>query len=493
VSLAKVNTPIPGEEHQPSGEEAFALAERKLVYEIFVDRFAGPNGAQLRFPSDSTSPWQEHCGGTLDGIASRLDHLRAIGADALYLTPIFPATTNHKYNASTYEYVEPAFGGDAAFDVLARECRRRGMGLILDGVFNHVGTEHSWFLDASSPGSDRRSLFKWKNGSGSYDCWRGHKSLPGLSLANPALQEALFDGETSVLRHWLRRGATGWRLDCANDLGMQMCARARAAAQMERAPDGITGEMMGYAEEWLNEGCFDGVMNYYFRQSVVSMLTGEVPVKQVAYNFKRMATRFKHAALLRSWNMRASHDTPRLATVISDASRRRLAYVLQFTFPGVPMMYYGEEIGMRGGHDPECRGAMEWDHASWDRATLDLIARLSSLRGSKPALRRGEYLPMPQPGSPGVLAYARTTGDPRDVVVVLANASDEEYEGRLFLPYSYLFDGLKLVDLLQEQEAAYVAAGSVRLRMMPWSSIVFAPEDQIPNYSFFRNAARCNS
>lgn len=465
------------------------MADRTLIYEIFIDRFAGPAGTQLSAPAAGDAPWQHHCGGTLDGILSRLDHVQQLGADAVYLTPIFKAESNHKYDAATYEHVDPRFGGDAAFDHLAQECRARGLGLILDGVFNHVGTGHPWFVESSAgPQSRYRAHFKWNDGKASYDCWRGHKSLPELNLQNRELQKVLFDGEDAVLRQWLRRGATGWRLDCANDLGLETCGRAVRAAHRERPVDGVVGEVMTYAEDWLSKGCLDGVMNYYFRQSVLGLGQGEVPVCQVAYNLKRVARNYRRAALLRSWNVLASHDTPRLATLIPEADRRRLMYALQFTYPGVPMIYYGEEIGMEGGHDPDCRRPMKWDAQQWCRATFAWIQRLARVRRQQPALRHGDYLPMPQPGSPTVLAFARVTNDPRQVVLVLVNASDAPYQGRVFLPYSYLFDGMKLTDLLDQQEPAWVSAGSIRLHMKPWSCVLFSPDDHISGYSFFRNS-----
>lgn len=460
---------------------------RNSIYEIFVDRFAGPGGVALQATAPTGKPWHHHCGGTLDGISAHIDYIQSLGADAIYLTPIFRAPSNHKYDASTYEHIEERFGGDTAFDQLAEHCASRGMGLILDGVFNHVGVEHHWFHEAKSDvAAARRDHFKWNGHPHGYECWRGHSTLPELNLANPEVRDALFEGEQSVIRHWLQRGATGWRLDCANDLGMQMCALAAEAAHREQPRDGVIGEIMTYAEQWLTQGGLDGVMNYYFRETVLALANGEIPVAQAAYNFKRMARRYPHEALLRSWNMLASHDTPRLATEVPDRARRRMAQVLQYAFPGTPMIYYGEEIGMQGGKDPDCRRPMQWDAAQQDQQTLQLLSTLNAFRRSHPALTHGEYLPLPQPGAPGILAFARVTEVPSELVVVIANASDGPFHGRVFTPYSYLFDGLKLSDLLESEEGVSVAAGSILPKLGPWGIALYAPEDKIAGYSFFR-------
>lgn len=457
---------------------------RTAIYEIFIDRYAGTGGGPLALPPPGHSASQHHCGGSLEGVAARLDHVQALGADAVYLTPVFRAESNHKYDTGSYDEIDPRFGGEAAFDVLAAECRRRGMGLILDGVFNHVGVEHDWFVRAQK--DEDKTRFKFNGRPHHYACWRGHHSLPELNLRSTDVQQELFDGEEAVIRRWIRRGATGWRLDCANDMGLDACGRATKAARMENAPDGVIGEVMTYAEDWVEDGSLDGIMNYYFRETVLGLAQGDVHVAQAAYNFKRMARRYGRSALLRSWNILSSHDTPRLATLVPEFERRSLAQVLAFVFPGIPMIYYGEEIGMLGGADPDCRNPMQWDESQWDHKNLDLLRRLTGLKSSQAALRTGDYLPMPQPGHPTVLAFARTTDVPREVVVVLANCSDEPFTGKVFAPYSHMFDGLILTDLLENTDPVKVSAGSLAIQLPPWGIALYAPDDSVPGYSFFQ-------
>ena len=461
---------------------------RNLVYQIFVDRFAGPGGKPLPGVPEGAPPWTHHAGGTLDGIAARLDHIASVGADAIYLTPIFRAPSNHKYDTATFEEVDPRFGGDAAFERLAAACRERGMGLILDGVFNHVGEEHHWFREArGDAASPRRAFFKWTKHPEEYERWRGYGHLPELDLSRPEVMAALFDGERSVVRSWLKRGATGWRLDCANDIGLAACARAAEAAWAEKAPDGVTGEVMTWAEEWVADGRLDAVMNYWFRETVIGLVGGDVPPVQAAYNLKRMAKSYRRSALLRSWNVLSSHDTPRLRRLVPDAAARRFCRTLVFALPGTPYVYYGEEVGMDGGPDPDNRRPMEWDESRWDRAALEDTRTLARLRREHRALREGDYLPLPQPGHPRVIAFARTTERPAELVLCVANASPEPVEARVFAPYSFLLDALPLEDLLGAAPPSRVAAGSFPVTLPAWSMALYVPRDgTIPGYHFFR-------
>jgi alpha-glucosidase len=439
-------------------------------------------------PPAGVDPWRHHAGGTLDGIAAQLGHIAELGADAVYLTPIFRAPSNHKYDTQSYDEVDPAFGGAAAFEALAAACQARGLGLILDGVFNHVSEQHAWFREArADAASPRVGYFRFERHPEEYARWRGMGWLPELDLAHPAVGRELWGGDESVVRRWLRRGATGWRLDCANDLGRAVCGQIAQAARHERAPDGVIGEVMTYADAWTREGVLDGVMNYYFRESVVGLCRGQVPPPQTAYNLKRTWRAYRREALLRSWNILATHDTPRLASLVGDAGARRLAWTLAFAAPGVPLCYYGEEIGMEGGADPANRAPMIWDQERWDQGLLQHVRRLAGVRRAERALREGDYLPLPQPGIPQLLAFARTTDQPAEAVFCLCNASPEPLRARVFAPYAFLFDALPLHDLLGQIVPGRVEAGAFDVELPPWGHALLAPDDtRIPGYRFFR-------
>jgi alpha-glucosidase len=432
-----------------------------------------------------------HAGGTLRGIVRRLEHIRQLGADAIYLTPIFRAPSNHKYDVASYDEVDPRFGGDVAFDELVTECRKHGLGLILDGVFNHLGREHAWFrkalADAESP---EARYFLWLDHPNEYECWQSHRTLPELNLEHPDVQEALITADTSVVRRWLRRGATGWRLDCANDLGPAMCRLITKTAEEEKACDGTIGEIMAYAEDFAQGNCLSGVMNYYFRSTVLALLSGEIDAAQAAINLKRMVKSYDQKVLLCSWNILASHDTPRLATLFPNREQRKLAFCLAFAFCGVPMVYYGEEIGLRGERDPDNRRPMIWDKTQWDEELLAFITQLARLRAQSRALRVGTYVSLPQPAFQTVLAFARVAEHPADTIIIFANASDQEVQGRFFTPITHLFDSLPLRDALQSNRTTNMEGGSLRLTLGPWDVAMLQPEDsRQPRYSFFSGYA----
>lgn len=473
-----------------------------LVYQVFPDRFA--IGRAHTFASKLARPdhagfehapsWdarprptgRELFGGDLDGIAERLDHVASLGADALYLTPIFDAPSSHRYDARDFSQVDSRLGGDAAWERLVAACREKGIGLVLDVVLNHVSDEHPWFVEASkTPASPRRSWFRF-DAAGRPICWRGHSHLPELRLEDPELRRELLQSPTGVVRSWLRRGASGWRIDCANDLGLEVCRELREATAEERAPLGVTGELVSWAAPYLEAGAVDGVMNYYFRESVIAALKGEIPGELCARNLAAIAASYPRESLLRSWNVVGSHDTARLRTVLGAREPALLALLLAFTFPGVPFVYAGDEIGHEGGEDPDNRRAMPWDRSTWDLATLERVRRLASLRRDLPALREGGYVALPT-SVPSVVAFARTTSDPRQSVVILANMSERAVSTRVFVPLAEFFDALPLVDRLEPGARTILKSGSFTFELPAFGGALLVPEPfQRNGYDFWK-------
>jgi alpha-glucosidase len=448
---------------------------RSLVYQVFVDRFASDKGALRQ--SGGGDPWRVHAGGTLDGVIHRLEHLTALGADALYLTPIFSAPSNHKYDTWSFDEVDPIFGGDGAFDRLVAACRERNIGIILDGVFNHVGETHPWFA-----GPEKRDWFV--RSERGVTGWRGMGWLPELDLGNSELLSALIEGPDSVGRRWLKRGATRWRLDCAKDLGVSVCDRIRRVAAEEGARDGVIGEIMSYGARWGD--ALDGVMNYYFRETVVSLLEGRATGEQAAYNFERMAAEYRPLALERSWNVLGSHDTPRLRSLVPSLAARQLAYTLAFAFPGTPLVYYGDEVGMEGGADPHNRAPMAWEASRWEQPLFAHLQKLGALRRSRVALERGALLPLPQPGNKALIAFARTHEHPTDTVLLIANGSDQPLSARAWVPHSFLFDGVPLRDLLGGPSLK-LTSDRIDIELAPFQAALLQPDDStIIGYSFWK-------
>jgi alpha-glucosidase len=410
-----------------------------------------------------------HAFGGLDEIVARIDHVQTLGCDAVYLTPIFRAPSNHKYDTTDFDHVDDAFGGDAAFERLVAATRQRGLGLILDGVFNHVGAGHPW----------TREQPRFFKGS----VWRGYDHLPELALDHPGVDAALFGGD-GVIARWTRRGATGWRLDCANDLGVAVCRRASRAAREAGARDGVIGELMAYPTGW--HDALDGVMNYWLRQAALTLASGSGS-DPAQHALDRLAHELPRAALNASWSILSSHDTPRLATLLDgDARRVRLALTLAFAYPGVPMIYYGEEIGMLGGADPLNRADMIWDERRWDRERVALVKTLARLKRELPALRDGGYLGLPQPGT-GLVAFARLGERPSETVVFVGNGRAEPVRARLFLPVPMLFDALPMRDHLDPSFAPRMEQGCLDVELPAFGARLLQPVDEhAGGYRFFK-------
>jgi alpha-glucosidase len=458
-----------------------------VVYQIFVDRFASGRAhpaepERAREEGLVRRAWHEApeepgrgrdlYGGDLDGAAARLEHVVALGADAIYLTPVFRAPSNHKYDAASFDAVDEHFGGDPAFDRLVAAARARGLELYLDGVFNHVGERHPWTRE-------RRDFFRGTP-------WRGFSSLPELELGHAEVREALF-GAGGVVERWTRRGATGWRLDCANDLGREICALAAAAARRAGASSGVIGEVMAWPADWTGAGGLDGVMNYWLRSAALELASGRGRAEQVQFALDRLAAEMNPEGLQRSWNMISSHDTPRVSTALGHEPGARQALALAFAYPGVPLLYYGEEIGMAGGADPLNRAPMIWDERRWDRARLDWVRLLARLRKHEPALREGRYLPLGQPGH-DVVAFARVTDRPADTLLFVANARGVALDARLFLPLASMLDALPLVDLLAPGDARLtIASGTLALSLPAHGVKLLKPaDDHASGYRFFK-------
>jgi glycosidase len=420
----------------------------RVVYQLFVGAFGG-----------------------LDGVAAHLDHVAGLGADAVYVTPIFVAPSSHKYDTTDYDAIDPAFGGEAAFDRLAAACRARSVGLILDGVFNHVGEGHRW----------RREHPDWFSGSD----WRGYSSLRELDTTNATVRRACCD----VVARWTARGATGWRLDCANDLGLGFAGELARAARDAGATDGVIGEIMAYPAGWIRPGDdgLDGVMNYWLRSTALALASAAAPADQLQHALDRLAAESDAGGLQRSWSLVGSHDTARLATALDDdGARIRLALALGFAYPGVPMIYYGDELGLHAAGDPDNRRALP-PPSTWDRERRALVERLCALRRAEPALDHGRYVSLAQPGT-DVVAFARVTDDPAETLLFVANATPRPIARTLFVPLPLMFDALPLWDLLDTSSTPLrMSGGTLAITLRGHSAVLLRPRDDLAGgYRFFK-------
>ncbi|HRD96797.1 MAG TPA: alpha-amylase family glycosyl hydrolase [Rubrivivax sp.] len=472
-----------------------------VVYQVLVDRFAPAADLAAKrhlYPAPKTlHPWQEtpakgrylpehrlwshelaFWGGDLASTAARLGYVQDLGADVLYLNPIFHALTNHKYDALDYLQVAPEYGTRADVRALADDLHGRGMKLVLDGVFNHMGRNSKFFQQAQA---DENSHYRdWFVFDASFEggarAWWRAQNLPELNLENPRVREHIYAAHDSVLRSYLRDGVDGWRLDVAFDIGFVFLEQLTRASHQEKAGSLVVGEIANYPKEWFPS--VDAVMQFVLRGLTLRLVDGELD----APTYGRMLTRLVEETgienMLKSWIYLDNHDTPRLATTVPDRAARRLAQVLQFTLPGSPNLYYGSELDMAGGDDPEMRAPMRWDLATPDNATLQWTRQLIRLHREHRALRVGNYRPI---CSNRLLAFERYTDRAADTVLVIANPGDTEISETLMVANSKLMDSTRLVDLLDPTSHGSeirVRAALLQLTMPPRSVRVLKPDTE---------------
>jgi cyclomaltodextrinase len=407
-----------------------------VFYQIFPDRFA--NGDQSNDPS-GTIAWGESptrdnfFGGDLAGITAKLSHLEQLGISGLYLTPVFKAGTNHRYDTQDYFEVDPALGDVGKLRELVEEAHARGIRVLLDGVFNHVGDGFWAFRDLAANG-DASAYRDWffahdlplAADPPTYQTCGGAPFLPKLNTANPEVRAHLLD----VATHWIDEvGIDGWRLDVPWKVPLEFWRAFRARVKQHRPSAYLVGEA------WWSWGdmrsVFDGLMNYRLRARIFDFcLFDTQDAEDFAIELKQMLAESDGGDMM--LNLLGSHDTARLMTVAGgDEQRVALALVALFTLPGTPMLYYGDEIGLEGGDDPDCRRTLPWDESRWRQPVYDLTRKLIALRRLSAALRRGDFELLLAFNR--VLAFVRRHEN--EAVVVVLNPGAERKDFTIELPY----------------------------------------------------------
>ncbi len=418
--------------HYLAGYQAPEWAWQSVFYQIFPDRFrngdplsdvrtgeyvyAGREVVQVDWDEAPTRNLDIHAhyGGDLVGVTQAMPYLAGLGVNALWLTPIFTSPSAHRYDISDYRAVDPHLGGDGAFDAMLLSATDHGIRIVLDGVFNHVGSENPLFQRAlASLEAPERAMFTFRDagaGQPPYAAFFDVATLPKLDFAAPAAVNEFLEGEESVVRAWLRRGVAGWRLDVAQQLGvggtdegnLELHARLKRAARQERPDAYIFGERFFDAETALSGEGEDGVMNYHgLGLPLMEWLSGAqyqgLPSSMGAAELLDLLWDAYHVLspqiALNQFNLLDSHDIPRaLSRLGGDKTKLRAALTLLLSYPGVPCLYYGTEIGLsqtEQGAMPFNRGTMPWDEERWDQDLLAFAKRLIGVRRETLALQRG--------------------------------------------------------------------------------------------------------
>lgn len=472
-----------------------------VTYNIFPDRFCrdrapvqpeGEGVAErvLHQNWDDTPVYQpdsngeilnnDFFGGTLRGILQKLDYLESLYVRTIYLNPIFQAYSNHRYDTGDYKRIDPLLGCEKDFRELCAQAAKRGMRIVLDGVFNHTGYDSRYFnargryqgegayQSQQSPYYDWYDFQQWPD---KYSSWWGIYTLPQTNETNESYLSYIIDDADSVVRRWLRLGASGWRLDVADELPDSFIARLNAAARREKPDAVIIGEVwedasnkIAYSERrrYFQGGELDSVMNYPLRDAILAYLGGGT-AEHFAETMECIRENYPHDVFYSLMNVIGTHDTPRALTVLGitqeewklsreeraaftlpperiESARRRLklAAVLQFTMPGSPTIYYGDEVGLQGFEDPFNRRTFPWERE--DRDLLAFYRRLCMLRAESETLAKGELRFLRSNGS--LLRYERRTAHAR--LVIMVNRGHQEVKAHVDALYAVdMIDGFK--------------------------------------------------
>ncbi|MDQ0754192.1 glycoside hydrolase family 13 protein [Arthrobacter sp. B3I4] len=439
---------------------------RGTLYQVFPDRFARSSRASEHTPPDWAVPadWDstpvqgsseqtplQFYGGDLHGVTEQLDHIQALGADIIYLTPFFPARSNHRYDAATFAAVDPLLGGDQALMELVEAAHARGLKVLGDLTANHSGAAHEWFQRALTvPESEEAGYYYFNADHSSYEAWYGVASLPKLNWGSDALRERFVLDDDSPVARWLRPpfNLDGWRIDVGNMTGRlggtdlnQEVARLIAKRVREINPDAaLLAEATNDAAPDFSGEHWHGAMTYSnFTRPLWAWLAGNdaahvnffgtplpgphrIDAEEFLATHQDLAAAFSWDVRRQNMNALNSHDTARAATVMIDGGQR-LGAVLMFSLPGVPVMFAGDEFGLKGDNGESSRTPMPWTDP--DRILRDLrgmYAALAALRRQQPALTGGGIRWLHAEGD--ALAFIRESADSAVLVVVARAAAD---------------------------------------------------------------------
>ena len=491
---------------------------RGVTYQIFPDRFCrdaipDPKGLLGQRtvhdnwddpprlgPDPLTGRWNsDFFGGSLRGICRKLDYLQSLSVTTLYLNPIFYAASSHRYDTADYRMIDPMLGTEGDLRMLCAEAKKRGIHVMLDGVFNHTGDDSRYFNRGGffdTPGAYQSKDSPWydwfcfQHWPDKYDAWWGIDTLPAVNENAPAYRDFIIRAQDSVIRRWLRCGADGWRLDVADELPDNFIEEIRAAMEQEKPDSFLLGEVWedgsnkiaySHRRRYLLGRETHGLMNYPFRTAALAWLRGG-DASDFRLDMEEIRENYPPAAFHSGLNILGTHDTPRLLTMLGAArtpetkddraayrlspeeldmglARLRLGALLLYSFPGSPTVFYGDEAGMQGFEDPLNRGTYPWGQE--DPALLAYFRQLGTLRKQRVSLQCGDICYLYAVG--GGLVLRRQSED--EVTVAAMNAGMQPLE--LSIPWS----GALAKDALTGQQF-FARNGMLRLTLPPVGGVL---------------------
>lgn len=391
-----------------------------VFYQIFPDRFC--NGDESNDPpADEKMAWGEKpdrnrmAGGDLAGIEQKLDYVKELGIGCIYTTPIFKSPTNHKYDTTDYYTIDPMFGTNEQFRSLVVKTHEKGMKFLLDAVFNHSGATWAPFVDVIEKGEQSEYKDWFYNihefpvsvEKSNYETFAWNvASMPKLNTGNPGLKQYLLE----VAAHWIKEyGIDGWRLDVANEVDHHFWRDFRKTVKGTNREAWILGEIWHNSFEWLQGDQYDSVMNYPWRDATLNFLKGNLDPIEYDQELTKIRYWYSAEAYRGLLNLLGSHDAARVRTELGGSKAKAAqAAVLLLTAESVPLIYYGDEIGMEGEGDPDCRRCYPWDDPSeQDAEMLKLYKRLIEIRNDRPWLNGGDWETIDADVATGVYGYRR--------------------------------------------------------------------------------------
>lgn len=436
-------------------EEMFEVPEwaaNKVVYQIFPSRYAASQPVDKELWYKAPITFTDNLHGDIRGIIDHLDYIRDLGIDVIYMTPIFKSDSSHKYDTIDYYQIDPSFGTAEDLRELVQKAHHYGMKVVLDAVFNHTGRDFFAFKDILE-NKEKSKYLDWyfidkfpldtePGQAPNFKCFGYYGGMPKLNLKNPEVEKYV----TDVACYWLKEcDIDGWRMDVGDEISHYFWKHFRRAVKAVKKDALIIGEIWHYAGDFLEGDEWDTVMNYPFYLNLIDLLADEkIGVSRFIQNLGYMKGRLNKKCYPLMWNLIDSHDTARFLHLCNNKQKQHLAAAFQLLMPGMPMIYYGDELAMPGANDPDCRRGMYWDEEYRDNEMLEWYKRLIQVRRTHACIVEGELAEIITRDEDGTIVLIRKNTE--ETVALIFNCSNDtkefnEYAGQYNLLGESVFDG----------------------------------------------------
>lgn len=436
-------------------EEMFEVPEwaaNKVVYQIFPSRYAASKPVDKELWYKAPITFTDNLHGDIRGIIDHLDYIRDLGIDVIYLTPIFKSDSSHKYDTIDYYQIDPSFGTAEDLRELVQKAHQYGMKVVLDAVFNHTGRDFFAFKDILE-NKEKSKYLDWyfidkfpldtePGQAPNFKCFGYYSGMPKLNLKNPEVEKYV----TDVACYWIKEcDIDGWRMDVGDEISHYFWKHFRRAVKAVKKDALIIGEIWHYAGDFLEGDEWDTVMNYPFYLNLIDLLADEkIGVSRFIQNLGYMKGRLNKKCYPLMWNLIDSHDTARFLHLCNNKQKQHLAAAFQLLMPGMPMIYYGDELAMPGANDPDCRRGMYWDEEYRDNEMLEWYKRLIQVRRTHACIVEGELAETITRDEDGTIVLIRKNTE--ETVALIFNCSNDtkefnEYAGQYNLLGESVFDG----------------------------------------------------